>query len=305
MTARLVHGDLSEENILVCPSQMVENKDDGAPSAPEGSDEMQAVLIDLAQAVDVAHPSSNEMLSKDIEKIRKFFNKKGIKTLCHKMAMEFVTAPDPAAEAAEQEQEDDEYKEALDAGAALAVAAVTQPVRAFSMNSCASSKSSHSKSTHSKSSHSSGLARHPDRAMSLASSSSKSSGGLSNSTGCSTRKGSQPDRTISLASTSTGTSSHSTGSSHKDKDKEKKKKDKKSKKESKKKKKDKSEKSQKRKSSSKGEKQSTTIDRELFPICADASTSNMFFEEDEENLDDSQWDAEWNEEIAFPSTTSP
>lgn len=302
MTARLVHGDLSEENILVCPSQMVENKDDGAPSAPEGSDEIQAVLIDLAQAVDVAHPSSNDMLSKDIEKIRKFFNKKGIKTLCHKMAMEFVTAPDPAAE---QEQEDDEYKEALDAGAALAVAAVTLPVRAFSMNSCASSKSSHSKSTHSKSSHSSGLARHPDRAMSLASSSSKSSGGLSNST-ASTRKGSQPDRTISLASTSTGTSSHSTGSSHKEKDKEKKKKDKKSKKESKKKKKDKSEKSQKRKSSSKGEKQqSTTIDRELFPICAEASTSNMFFEEDEENLDDSQWDAEWNEEIAFSSPTSP
>ena len=138
---------------------MVENKD-GAPSAPNSSDEIQVVIIDLAQAVDVAHPSSNDMLSKDIEKIRQLFNKKGIKTLCHKMATEFVTAPDPAAEAAEHEQQDDEYKEALDAGAALAVAAVTQPVCAFIMNSCASSKSSHSKS-----SHSSGLARHPDRAM--------------------------------------------------------------------------------------------------------------------------------------------
>ena len=57
--ARLVHGDLSEFNII---------NHDGNP-----------VIIDLSHAIPSDAPSADELLKRDVEKIVKFFNKKGLK----------------------------------------------------------------------------------------------------------------------------------------------------------------------------------------------------------------------------------
>jgi len=56
--AKLVHGDLSEYNIL---------DKEGTP-----------VIIDLSQAISSDSPQANELLERDVEKIVKFFNKKGL-----------------------------------------------------------------------------------------------------------------------------------------------------------------------------------------------------------------------------------
>eukprot|EP00536_Pseudo-nitzschia_multiseries_P012553 jgi/Psemu1/260703/estExt_Genewise1Plus.C_4850040 len=55
--ARLVHGDLSEYNILVAPNS-------------------QTVLIDFGQAVEVRHPKAEELLKRDLSRVREFFEKK-------------------------------------------------------------------------------------------------------------------------------------------------------------------------------------------------------------------------------------
>jgi RIO kinase 1 len=91
--ARLVHGDLSEYNILACPSRLVENRDEGF--GPSDDNNLQAVLIDFGQAVDWRHPSAMELLDRDLAQVREFFIKKGVKTLALNMALEFVTAPEP------------------------------------------------------------------------------------------------------------------------------------------------------------------------------------------------------------------
>lgn len=91
--ARLVHGDLSESNILVCHARLVENRDEGFGSSNDN--ELQAVLIDFVQAVDWRHPSAMELLDRDLAQVREFFIKKGVKTLAVSMAHEFVTAPEP------------------------------------------------------------------------------------------------------------------------------------------------------------------------------------------------------------------
>jgi RIO-like serine/threonine protein kinase len=91
--ARLVHGDLNESNILVCPARLVENRDEGFGS--DDDNELQAVLIDFGQAVDWQHPASLELLEHDLTNIREFFLKKSVKTLTTNMALEFVTAPEP------------------------------------------------------------------------------------------------------------------------------------------------------------------------------------------------------------------
>ncbi|MCS7368749.1 MAG: serine protein kinase RIO [archaeon GBS-70-058] len=58
--ARLVHGDLSEYNVMVF---------DESP-----------VLIDFGQAVDLAHPLAEELLVRDIKNLLNFFSRKGVET---------------------------------------------------------------------------------------------------------------------------------------------------------------------------------------------------------------------------------
>lgn len=108
--SRLVHGDLSEYNILVCPARLVENRDEGF--GPDDDDELQAVLIDFGQAVDWRHPTAMELLERDLSKVRDFFTKKGVKTLALNLALEFVTAPEPDQEDDTTEGEGDSKKAA-------------------------------------------------------------------------------------------------------------------------------------------------------------------------------------------------
>jgi RIO kinase 1 len=56
--ARLVHGDLSEYNILYWDQSLV--------------------FIDVSQSVDHDHPSAFDFLRKDCENIGAFFHKKGV-----------------------------------------------------------------------------------------------------------------------------------------------------------------------------------------------------------------------------------
>lgn len=58
--ARLVHGDLSEYNIMIRSS---------------GEHDLDIAIIDVSQAVDVQHPNAAEFLTRDIRNIRRFFEK--------------------------------------------------------------------------------------------------------------------------------------------------------------------------------------------------------------------------------------
>lgn len=74
--ARLVHGDLSEYNILIAPNSQVDHK-----SANIGSeDDLQTALIDFGQAVEVRHPKAKELLERDLTRVKEFFTKQGVKT---------------------------------------------------------------------------------------------------------------------------------------------------------------------------------------------------------------------------------
>lgn len=85
--ARLVHGDLSEYNILVAPTFQVEN----VTSPVEDMDnDLQTVLIDFGQAVDVRHPEAISLLHRDLDRVRTFFMKQGVETLTIEEALEFV-----------------------------------------------------------------------------------------------------------------------------------------------------------------------------------------------------------------------
>ena len=67
----LVHGDLSEYNILW---------HDNRP-----------VIIDVSQSVEHAHPYANDFLRKDISNITDFFGKKGLRVLSNFELFQYVT----------------------------------------------------------------------------------------------------------------------------------------------------------------------------------------------------------------------
>ena len=58
LKANLVHGDLSEYNILML--------------------EQEPVIIDVSQAVDISHPLAKELLQRDIKNINRFFRQLGV-----------------------------------------------------------------------------------------------------------------------------------------------------------------------------------------------------------------------------------
>lgn len=60
LDAKLVHGDLSEYNVMVKGSELV--------------------LIDFGSAVDIRHPLAMKFLSRDINNVYAFFRKLGVKT---------------------------------------------------------------------------------------------------------------------------------------------------------------------------------------------------------------------------------
>lgn len=74
--ARLVHGDLSEYNILIAPNLQVDHKSNNV----ESENDLQTVLIDFGQAVEIRHPKAEELLRRDLERVREFFSKQGVKT---------------------------------------------------------------------------------------------------------------------------------------------------------------------------------------------------------------------------------
>jgi RIO1 family len=84
---RLVHGDLSEYNILVAPAYLVQN----VSSAVENvKNESQAVLIDFGQAVDEKHPEADQYLRRDLERVRLFFAKQGVQVMSAEDALKSV-----------------------------------------------------------------------------------------------------------------------------------------------------------------------------------------------------------------------
>ena len=83
---RLVHGDLSEYNILYHQEELW--------------------FIDVSQSVEHDHPRSLEFLRMDIKNVTDFFRRNGIDTLCERSVFGFVTAIDGSSEF-------DEMKETL------------------------------------------------------------------------------------------------------------------------------------------------------------------------------------------------
>jgi len=96
--AKLVHGDLSEYNILVCPtSQVVQMEDNGkirrdgeTMSDEDTTSSLQIVLIDFGQAVEYNHPSSSMLLKRDLLLVQSFFSKRGTETLNVEESIAFV-----------------------------------------------------------------------------------------------------------------------------------------------------------------------------------------------------------------------
>lgn len=89
--ARLIHGDLSEYNILLCPKWQVKKGIVLSPGERTGDDEdLQVVLIDFGQAVDIKHPQGSYLLERDLSTVTQFFANQGITTLTATNAEEFV-----------------------------------------------------------------------------------------------------------------------------------------------------------------------------------------------------------------------
>ncbi|SDR26789.1 serine/threonine-protein kinase Rio1 [Natronobacterium texcoconense] len=73
-SAGIIHGDLSEYNVVF--------------------DEGQLVIIDVGQAVTVHHPNSRDFLERDCENVASFFSRQGLETDPDEL-LEFVTSPEP------------------------------------------------------------------------------------------------------------------------------------------------------------------------------------------------------------------
>ena len=102
--ARLVHGDLSEYNLMICPQFLLLHDDDEeeedsksntiTATATTDREELTVALIDFGQAVDVRHPDAEDLLRRDLLRVKEFFDKVGITTIPVEAAMHFVRTHD-------------------------------------------------------------------------------------------------------------------------------------------------------------------------------------------------------------------
>jgi serine/threonine-protein kinase RIO1 len=90
--AHLVHGDLSEYNILAVPATLVENK------LVADDNELQAVLIDFGQAVEFRHSDAETLLRRDLDRINTFFVRQGVVVMAAEDAYLFCTMPEVQTE---------------------------------------------------------------------------------------------------------------------------------------------------------------------------------------------------------------
>jgi serine/threonine-protein kinase RIO1 len=86
--AHLVHGDLSEYNVLAVPAGLVENK------LVVDEQELQAVLIDFGQAVEFRHPDAEHLLRRDLSRVNAFFVRQGVEVMPEDEAYLFCTLPE-------------------------------------------------------------------------------------------------------------------------------------------------------------------------------------------------------------------
>jgi serine/threonine-protein kinase RIO1 len=84
----LVHGDLSEYNILVAPSYFVVGP--SSTVVKNSGEDLQIVLIDFGQAIDTRHPDATLLLERDLNRILTFFTMQGIDVPTLDEAMELV-----------------------------------------------------------------------------------------------------------------------------------------------------------------------------------------------------------------------
>ena len=84
--ARLVHGDLSEFNLLLCQGSRLN-------------------VIDFGQAVDTTHPRSREILRRDLGNVAAFFGRRR-NVVVHKVIIleRFVTDPTAFSDGSEREE---------------------------------------------------------------------------------------------------------------------------------------------------------------------------------------------------------
>lgn len=94
--AKLVHGDLSEYNIMVCPSKYVsDNTSNVVTNDKDGEeDSLRIALIDFGQAVDLRHPDATTLLERDLSRVKHFFDRMGITTLSITAAMKYCGTQD-------------------------------------------------------------------------------------------------------------------------------------------------------------------------------------------------------------------
>jgi serine/threonine-protein kinase RIO1 len=89
VSAMLVHGNLNETNVLVVPRYLIDI------SVSFDSKEYEAdtaVLIDFGQTVDSKHPDAVELLRRDVQNVRQFFVKQGIRTPSVEDTLQFITS---------------------------------------------------------------------------------------------------------------------------------------------------------------------------------------------------------------------